>query len=142
MINEYLPPLIITLVGLLSLVSGARKPLQTIMLNLLILSVLIWHEKGPVEMLLFVCILLPVIFVAKKSLILTKKKDHSTIQEKILTYLAFLPSFGIYFLNREEIEGKLKTIVVTQQVMITFEIVLVIMTVLSIYAYLRGKSRL
>ncbi len=142
MIKEYIVLTFILVLGLITLIGGEKRPMATIMINLLITSLVVWIIKGPIEMMLFVSIVLPVVFVAKKSLVFTKTKEHSTIHEKVVTYLAFLPSFGIYFLNREKIEAGFLGLVIGPEVLIMFEIILIIITALSIYAFQRGRNRL
>jgi hypothetical protein len=142
MIKENVVLTFILILGLITLIGGEKKPMPTIMMNLLVTSIVVWLIKGPVEMMLFVSIVLPIVFVAKKSLVFTKAKEHSTIHEKVVTCLAFLPSFGIYFLNREKIEASFLGLVIGPEVLVMLEIILIIITALSIYAFQRGRNRL
>lgn len=139
MIDTYILPLIIFIIGLNTIVFGKRSPLKITFLNLLLLSIIVSLKTEVMNGVLFGSIFLPLIYFGKGQLIPVRKTAHSTTQEKASVYLGLLPSFGLYFLNREKIEEQISQIHIDQSVLISSELALIFFLIILAVLSLRKR---
>lgn len=139
MIKTYVLPLLIFLIGLNTIVFGKRNPLKLTFLNLLVLSFIISLNSSAINGLLFGAMFLPMIYFGRSQLVTVRKKAHSTTQEKASVYMGLLPGFGLYFLNREQIEKALREIHLDQSVLLSSEIALIFFLIMLIILSFRKR---
>lgn len=139
MIETYILPLIIFLIGLNTIVFGKTNPLKLTFFNLLFLSFIVAITTQIMNGLLFGSIFLPLIYFGRNQLVSAKKTSHSTTQEKASVYLGLLPGFGLYFLNRTKIETALREIHFDQSVLKSTEIILLLFLVILAFLFLRKR---
>lgn len=141
MINQYIMPFIVFLLGLYCLTAGRRWPSATVWLCLFVTSVIIFKQNSSVELLVYISIFLPVLFSANIGSRKQAKSRHSSIQEKTVAYVAVLPTFGFYFLFRVQIEQKLQEINSDQALLKWFEVSLIVCTLLAMMVFMKKRLR-
>lgn len=141
MIKTYLIPAIIFALGIYSLTEGRKRANTASWMALLISSGIIWFEKSAIEMLLFLGLFTPVLYVAGFKDVRKQKARHSSIQEKATAYVAVLPTFGFYFLFKDKIENHLIQINVKIELIKSFELMAFFLTLIAIYSFLRSRGR-
>lgn len=141
MIDQYIMPSILFLLGLYCLTAGRRWPSATVWLCLFVTSMIIFKKNSPIELLVYISIFLPVLFSANVGSRKQTKSRHSSIQEKAIAYVAVLPTFGFYFLFRVQIEQKLKGIMTDQALLKWFEVSLIACTLLAVLVFMKKRLR-
>ena len=128
LIDEWLTLIGLSLSGLVLVSAKKQSPFAKFCLVNLLLSIFIFIEKSALLSMLFFLSFLPMIFLAKKIPHLLKKREFSTIGQKVMGYLGVLPIFGMVVLFSSEIETLLLSWKFNENVLYFLEIALIVMT--------------